>query len=379
MQKKFTRDVVRVLLAVVLFAIPLLFGTSIIKNPQFHNTLRQNPSNIEYGLDYVSSVNGDEYVYIGGKPIGISVGAGGLIVLGECGVQTDKGTVQPSEGAFNRGDVIVKVNGEDVWTFYQLRKIVSESEQITLTVKRKDIEFEKTITPVVDNSSGAKRIGLMLKEDIGGVGTLTFVTQDCKYAALGHHIYDGESGLCEELNCGNIYNVSVDDVIKGEKGKAGGLIASVNRLSTPIGDIDMNTHIGLYGDYSANPKGDLFRIAVKGEARMGRAQVLTTVHGDTPKFYDIDIVKVVSQNDEAEKGMVIAVRDEELLSLTGGIVQGMSGSPIVQDGVLIGAVTHVFISDPTRGYAVHSRFMYNKTQQLAQNSSYQSHMPMVAA
>ena len=130
-------------------------------------------------------------------------------------------------------------------------------------------------------------------------------------------------------------------------------------MSKSIGAINANTDIGLYGKYEGEYGGDLYRIAMKGEAKVGKAQVLTTIDGASPKFYDIDVVKVVSQSVASEKGMVICVRDKELLDKTGGIVQGMSGSPIVQNGILIGAVTHVFIQDPTRGYAVHSRFMYD--------------------
>ena len=120
----------------------------------------------------------------------------------------------------------------------------------------------------------------------------------------------------------------------------------------------------MYGKFDGEYDGKLYKIAAKGEARIGKAQVLTTIVGSTPKFYEVEIVKVVSQSEPAEKGMVVKVSDKELLEKTGGIVQGMSGSPIVQDGVLIGAITHVFVQDPTRGYAVHSRFMYEKAQSI---------------
>ena len=227
-----------------------------------------------------------------------------------------------------------------------------------MKVKRGNATIDVKLNAVKDNF-GQYKLGLALKEDVGGVGTMTFVTDDGHFAALGHRILDAESGLNGELNQGNIYDTTVSGVVKGEKGKAGGLVAEVNRLSKSIGEIKENTNIGLYGVYSGEIKGDLYRIATKGEAKIGRAQVLTTVDGKTPKFYDIDVVKVISQSEVAEKGMVILVRDKELLEKTGGIVQGMSGSPIVQNGILIGAVTHVFIQDPTRGYAVHSRFMYD--------------------
>ena len=123
-------------------------------------------------------------------------------------------------------------------------------------------------------------------------------------------------------------------------------------------------NIGIYGEYTAEYDAQLYKIAQKGEAKPGHALLLTTVEGDEPKFYDIEIVKVISQNTPGDKGMVILVNDKELLNKTGGIVQGMSGSPIVQNGILIGAVTHVFIQDPTRGYAVHSRFMLDEAEKV---------------
>lgn len=311
--------------------------------------------------------NGNVYVKIGGKPIGISVNTGGLIVIGQSEVFTESGVIKPTEGKnIKNGDVILSVAGEDVDSIYRLKQILENTDEkdVSLWINRDGIMFTVDITPAVDRMTGQKKLGLMLKEDVGGVGTLTFVTQDGRFGALGHYIADAESGLSYELNSGNIYSTSVEGVIKGEKGKAGGLIADVNRLSDPIGTIMANSDIGIFGAYTEPYDGELYRVATKGEAKIGAAKVFTTIEGSEPKFYDIDIVKVVSQSVAGEKGMVIAVRDKELLEKTGGIVQGMSGSPIVQDGVLIGAVTHVFVQDPTRGYAVHSRFMYDYAMSL---------------
>ncbi len=308
-------------------------------------------------------------MHIGGNPIGIAISADGLIVVDKCAVSTKDGEVFPSARVdIRKGDVILSVNGNQTKSVYKLKNILNEANSPTflLKVKRGNNVIDVKVSAVKDNL-GQYKLGLALKEDVGGVGTMTFVTRDGHFAALGHHILDAESGLGDELNQGNIYNATVGGVIKGEKGKAGGLVAEVNRLSKSVGEIKENTNIGLYGVYSGEIKGDLYRIATKGEAKIGKAQVLTTVDGSMPKFYDIDIVKVVSQSEVGEKGMVILVRDKELLEKTGGIVQGMSGSPIVQNGILIGAVTHVFIQDPTRGYAVHSRFMYDYANNVTAN------------
>lgn len=361
------KKILTVLIVSILFCAfcAVICNISAVKNAKYENTFEdfstKNKENSEKFKFELCASEGRNYVHIGGNPIGIAISADGLIVVDKCAVTTKDGEVFPSARIdIRKGDVILSVNGNQTKSVYKLKNILKEANSPTflLKVKRGNATIDVKLNAVKDNF-GQYKLGLALKEDVGGVGTMTFVTDDGHFAALGHRILDAESGLNGELNQGNIYDTTVSGVVKGEKGKAGGLVAEVNRLSKSIGEIKGNTNIGLYGVYSGEIKGDLYRIATKGEAKIGRAQVLTTVDGKTPKFYDIDVVKVISQSEVAEKGMVILVRDKELLEKTGGIVQGMSGSPIVQNGILIGAVTHVFIQDPTRGYAVHSRFMYD--------------------
>lgn len=369
------KKILTVLIVSILFCTfcAVICNMSAIKNAKYENTFEdfstKNQENSEKLKFELCASEGRNYVHIGGNPIGIAISADGLIVVDKCAVSTKDGEVFPSARVdIRKGDVILSVNGNQTKSVYKLKNILKEANSPTflLKVKRGNATIDVKLNAVKDNL-GQYKLGLALKEDVGGVGTMTFVTDDGHFAALGHHILDAESGLDGELNQGNIYDTTVSGVVKGEKGKAGGLIAEVNRLSKSTGEIKENTNIGLYGVYSGEIKGDLYRIATKGEAKIGRAQVLTTVDGKTPKFYDIDVVKVISQSEVGEKGMVILVRDKELLEKTGGIVQGMSGSPIVQNGILIGAVTHVFIQDPTRGYAVHSRFMYDYATDVTAN------------
>lgn len=369
------KKILTVLIVSILFCTfcAVICNISAVKNAKYENTFEdfstKNQENSEKLQFELCASEGRNYVHIGGNPIGIAISADGLIVVDKCAVSTKDGEVFPSARVdIRKGDVILSVNGNQTKSVYKLKNILKEANSPTflLKVKRGNATIDVKLNAVKDNL-GQYKLGLALKEDVGGVGTMTFVTDDGHFAALGHHILDAESGLDGELNQGNIYDTTVSGVVKGEKGKAGGLIAEVNRLSKSTGEIKENTNIGLYGVYSGEIKGDLYRIATKGEAKIGRAQVLTTVDGKTPKFYDIDVVKVISQSEVGEKGMVILVRDKELLEKTGGIVQGMSGSPIVQNGILIGAVTHVFIQDPTRGYAVHSRFMYDYATDVTAN------------
>ncbi len=369
------KKILTVLIVSILFCAfcAVICNMSAIKNAKYENTFEdfstKNQENTEKSKFELCTSEGRNYVHIGGNPIGIAISADGLIVVDKCAVSTKDGEVFPSARVdIRKGDVILSVNGHQTKSVYKLKNILNEANSPTflLKVKRGNNVIDVKLNAVKDNL-GQYKLGLALKEDVGGVGTMTFVTDDGHFAALGHHILDAESGLDGELNQGNIYDTTVSGVVKGEKGKAGGLVAEVNRLSKSVGEIKENTNIGLYGVYSGEIKGDLYRIATKGEAKIGRAQVLTTVDGKTPKFYDIDVVKVISQSEVGEKGMVILVRDKELLEKTGGIVQGMSGSPIVQNGIFIGAVTHVFIQDPTRGYAVHSRFMYDYATDVTAN------------
>ncbi len=310
--------------------------------------------------------NDDNFVYLGGSPIGILINAGGITILQSIGVETENGKQFPITAVdIRKGDTITKIDGKNVKDLFSFVKAVEEGGEIVeLTIRRGQDYFKRSIKPVIDSRVNKKRLGILVKEELGGVGTLTFSTEKGAFGALGHRIYDSESGLFKELDSGKIYPVSIDGVVKGVRGKAGGLQASINKREKPIGEIKKNLEIGLYGvDYNGK-LGDKIKVAKVGDAKMGHAQILTTVNGTTPKLYNIDIIKTVYQQESAEKGLVIAIKDKELIDLTGGIVQGMSGSPIIQNGMFVGAVTHVFISDPTRGYGIHSKFMVDQAQNL---------------
>lgn len=367
---KTQRRVLAVIVATILFCgvFALISNISVLKNIEFKNTFDKNSDEILENSPFdkfnLCTHQENDYVRIGGNPIGISIKSEGLIVVDKGSVQTQNGEVSPlKKSIISNGDVLLSVDGKNVKSIYMLKTLLSElkSSNVKIEFLHNNRRVFENVSCAKDKIDGQYKLGLALKEDVGGVGTLTFVTKDGNFAALGHQISDGIVKV-DDLKEGNIFNASVNGVVKGERGKAGGLVADVNRLSKTVGEICDNTQIGIYGKYEGDFEGDLYRIAAKGEARIGKAQVLTTIEGAAPKFYDVEIVKVVSQSEPAEKGMVVKVSDKELIEKTGGIVQGMSGSPIVQDGVLIGAITHVFVQDPTRGYAVHSRFMFDKAQ-----------------
>lgn len=369
---KTQRRVLAVIVATILFCgvFALISNISVLKNIEIKNTFDKNSVEILENTPFdkldLCTYQENDYVRIGGNPIGISIKSEGLIVVDKGSVQTQNGEVSPlKKSKISSGDVLLSVDGKSVKSIYMLKTLLSElkSSNVKIEFIHNNRHVFENVACAKDKTDGQYKLGLALKEDVGGVGTLTFITKEGNFAALGHQISDGIVNV-DDLKEGNIFNASVNGVVKGERGKAGGLVADVNRLSKSVGEICDNTQIGIYGKYEGDFEGDLYRIAAKGEARIGKAQVLTTIEGTMPKFYDVEIVKVVSQSEPAEKGMVVKVSDRELIEKTGGIVQGMSGSPIVQDGVLIGAITHVFVQDPTRGYAVHSRFMFDKAKSI---------------
>ncbi len=302
----------------------------------------------------------NNYVYLGGKPLGITLGNNGVIISGIVDVITDYGLESPCKGCgINAGDVLLKIDDFDIFTAEDISKILSNcKDTVKLTLKQKSGISEVVIKPVQDALTKSKKLGISIQNCVSGVGTLTFINpDDGRYGALGHQISDGSSTILSNAT-GNIYNCNVIGSVKSERGKPGELKGVFNKFDSPIGSIDKNSEYGIFGfynaDYSDMEKIDLGnRFGVKN----GKAQIYTTIYGETPQLYDIDIVKANKQDLPDEKGMVINVTDKRLLEKTGGIVQGMSGSPIIQDGKLIGAVSHVFISDPSKGYGMYIDWM----------------------
>ena len=316
-----------------------------------------------FGFDKNKATSTGKYVYLGGRPIGISVRTDGMIITAKVGVVTKDGVVYPlSETDIQTGDVLQSIDGKAISSTKDVANILAKvNGDVRIKVRRGEEVKEYTITPALDSVNKEKKLGMMLQEKINGIGTMTFIDgENGRYAALGHPIKDA-SGINIRADGGEIYNAVIKSVVKGEVGKAGELSGSFNRESTPIGDIDYNNKFGIFGDYTAFTEGmQKIEVASRDEIVPGKAQIYTTISGDTPSVYDIEIIKVNNQSSADDKSMVIRITDSRLLTTTGGIVQGMSGSPIVQNGKLIGAVTHVLINDPTKGYGIFAEWMLNR-------------------
>ena len=223
---------------------------------------------------------------------------------------------------------------------------------VELKIKRNDEIIYKKITPVKD-LSGKNKLGLFIRENINGIGTLTFI-KDRKFASLGHPIIC-DNGEILEIVDGDLYNCNISSIKKGVKNCPGELSGVFNKDIT-IGKISKNRISGVYGEIGDRYDLSKHKKISVGEAKIGKAKIYSTINGEEPKEYDISIIKT-DDGIANSKNLVIKITDKNLLEQTGGIVQGMSGSPIVQNGKIIGAVTHVFVNDPTRGYGVYIDWM----------------------
>lgn len=302
-----------------------------------------------------SYATGENTVFLGGSPIGIIAKTDGLIVSELVNVTTKSGSFSPAlQAGILRGDIIKAVDGVAIDDMITLNEIIANSKNpIVFSIKRGDESMQITITPVFDLVQNALKIGLMVKNDLAGIGTLTFITKDYKFGALGHLITDAY-GYGDIYQNGRIYSCEINGFIMGKEGQAGELQGNLNLRQGPIGIMNKNIFCGIFGNYDSKKLPDLIQIPVanRNDVKQGKAYIYTTIDKNAPEMYEIEIVKVQKQDKGAEKGMVIRVVDSTLKVKTGGILQGMSGSPIIQNGKLIGAVTHVFISDPTKGYGI---------------------------
>lgn len=287
-------------------------------------------------------------VYLGGMPVGFSITTRGACIVGLNEVKTNKGYYSPAKEAGLRvGDVIMHINDAEVNCAEDVEKQIKNSEVLKINVKR-DNEFKNFYLLPKKDSLGKNRIGVFLRSNISGVGTVTYISNN-KFASLGHPISDENSNIIDIVG-GNIYSCNIVDVKKGQKGQTGELKGSfINKNA--IGKVNNNKNTGVFGEVYKNFVTDSLRKInlAPNSAVIGKASIYTTIEGQTPKEYEINIVKVEKGCD---RNFVVKITDSNLLSKTGGIVQGMSGSPIIQNGKLVGAITHVFINDPTRGFGI---------------------------
>lgn len=297
-----------------------------------------------------------------GEPFGIKILSRGVMVVGVGEVACAGGACSPAAKAGLRtGDIILTVDGAEVTsnTGLQKRIAASDGSDIDFTIQRGDSNLELTLTPAYSIYDKSYQAGIWVRDSSAGIGTLTYYDPaTLGFAGLGHPICDADTGEMVPLSSGEIVDVDISGVVRSSEGVPGelrGCISDEGRLGT----LSSNNRCGVFGSLSQPPEyGNAIPMAFRQEVRTGKASVITTTDDGKPAEYDIMIEKINLSGNETSRSMTIRITDNELLSKTGGIVQGMSGSPIIQDGKLVGAVTHVFVSNPTRGYAIFAQTMY---------------------
>lgn len=297
----------------------------------------------------------------GGKTLGVALKTSGVVVVGA----SDLGrSASPARQAgILPGDVIQTVNGAPVEDPAALSSSLSDGSQAHLGVLRNGENMDFEVTPQVDPRDGAYKLGVWVRQSTAGVGTLTYYDPESReYGALGHAITDVDTGVVFPVGEGAVYENEVVRVTRGEEGAPGELTGEFFEDEIVLGGIERNTEYGVFGEAEGDLTEDLLYpeglpVARRDEVHTGKAQILSTIDGSRVRAYDCEIEKLYNQSLPATRSMVVHITDPELLSATGGIVQGMSGSPILQDGKIVGAVTHVFVSDPTRGYGVYIEWM----------------------
>lgn len=303
-----------------------------------------------------------------GFPVGIYLETDGILVVGSAKVVDLHGTImEPAYMVVKSGDYIKKINGETVNSKEEMIKKVKDSggKEMILTIRRNEEEMTVKITPV-ETEPEEYKLGIWVRDDAQGIGTLTYLTAQGEFGGLGHGVSDVDTGMLLEACGGKLYEARILSIIKGEAGTPGGLSGVINyNEKAVLGEITKNTSQGIFGKASFELRNivgsEAMDIGLRQEVKLGEAYVRCKIEGEM-KDYKILITKIDNSSHNLNKGMEIKIVDEELLEKTNGIVQGMSGSPIIQNGKLIGAVTHVFVQDSTKGYGIFIENMLSSSE-----------------
>ncbi len=318
------------------------------------------------------------YLVPGGDAIGVKLNTKGVLVVGTSEItSTDGRKYNPAKDAGIRiGDSIIDIDGVKVRDANHVVDLLNEAKnkKIRITIERNNATFVTDVKPIKSIQDNCYRLGIWVRDKTAGIGTLTFYDSNSKkFGALGHAITDIDTGSLMKIENGEIMKAKVSSIQQGRKGSPGEIRGIFFETEDLLGKIESNTAFGIYGTMYNGSKGvsqkKALPIALQSEVNIGKAHILTTTDNNKVEKYEIEIVKLERQGIPETKSMVIKVTDKRLIDKTGGIVQGMSGSPILQDGKIIGAVTHVFINDPTKGYGLYIEWMLREAGIMINNNS----------
>ena len=305
-----------------------------------------------------------------GNSIGVKLNTRGVLVVAVADIiGTDGKKYNPARAAgIKAGDSILDINGEKVISAEHVVELLNniKDKEVDIVIERNNMRFSTIVKPVKSLQDNCYRLGIWVRDKTAGIGTLTFYDENSKvFGALGHGITDMDTGKLLNIENGKIMSARVSEIEQGKKGNPGEIKGIFYETENVLGDIKYNTPYGIYGDIKSvdieKRKMSPMTIGLKEEVKEGKAYILTTISENKVEKFEIEVLKTQNQNYPEQKSMIIKVTDKKLLEKTGGIVQGMSGSPIILKGKLIGAVTHVFVNDPTKGYGIYIEWMLDQT------------------
>lgn len=308
-------------------------------------------------------------VWVCGIPFGVKMFANGTLVVGFSDLSTVSGSHNPAKDAgLCIGDLILSVDGCPVHSNQDISTALSRASGNALSIRyrRDGMETDTTLVPVLDSTTNTWRAGMWVRDSSAGIGTLTFYDPEtCCFGGLGHAISDGDTGQSLTLLSGEVAAVEIIGYEKGSPGTPGQLKGQFDPVDW--GKIYANDDTGVYGCLTSAPAENPWQVANCQEVEPGAAQMITTIDGQTPQTYAIRIERVSLSEADPNRNMIVRITDPRLLEATGGIIQGMSGSPILQNGKLVGAVTHVLVNDPARGYAIFAQTMLEQADAALRN------------
>ena len=308
----------------------------------------------------------EQEIYVSGSTIGIYMETEGVLVIDTGEIEDQNGEMkEPAKNLVRQGDYIVSFNGEKISTKRELINDIAglDGEEVTLEVKREGESVPVSVTPVKD-TKGDYKLGIWVRDDTQGIGTLTYVDQNGRYGALGHGISDIDTAQLLNIRNGALYKAQILAINKGSKGNPGELAGFIRYDDRNIlGSIEINSKNGIYGQFYKGAEDGItlkkMPVAYKQDVKTGEASVLCNVDGEV-REYQAEIKRIDLNHEDTNKSFVIQITDEKLLEKTGGIVQGLSGSPVLQNGKMVGAITHVFVQDSTSGYGIFMENMLGK-------------------
>lgn len=305
-----------------------------------------------------------QYAVVSGSIFGLRIYTDGVLIVGTQEIETADGKINPAQAAgIKKGDRIISINGEKVSSCESVSEKLSSAggNPVMIVIRRNNNDMTVTLVPAYSVAEQKYRAGLWIKDSAAGIGTLTFYDKETgMFAGLGHAVCDTDTGDILPMAYGDTVKASICGCYKGKSGQAGELCGTFTSDTTGI--LIENNTLGVYGSFlSGKTEGKLTPVALESEVQTGKAEIISTVDESGPQKFEINIIKI-NKNDSHHRNMIIEICDKTLLNKTGGIVQGMSGSPIIQNGMLVGAVTHVFVNDPKKGYAVFAADMMEEIQ-----------------